>query len=563
MQWADKSMEPDRVRAWLIACALSSLVAWLGWQLATDLAANGAFLYTTDDAYIHLAMARNLAAAHTYGVTPGVFASASSSPLWTLLLGLLLAVTPVGWHMALPFALGTACAGAALGLVLAALTRARHGIRCWQAAALALLAVVLPGAMGLPTLVFDGMEHSLQLLLTIAWALRMADFVAGRRGAGLLYALAVVMPLVRLESLASIGLGAIVLFMVRRPRQALAVLALAATSVLAEGAWGRAHGESWLPNAVLIKVFLHMPRVAADGLPPAAGGSAPTAPAAVLRLATRLGRNLAHTPGVLASFLALLGLALARRRRGRLARDEVTVVALAVGTWLVQSALSDGGPTFTRYARYLGGFGLFALAWLAADLLRPQKLAWRTALAHGALLAGLTGLHAGVLRREAEVGAHSQALQVQMAVAHFLASYQPHGTVAVEDLGAIVWLRPAPVLDVYGLATWNVARRLIRGTLNAEATDALAKASGVRVAALADPRSAAQATRPARWRPATWQPAGWFSLDAAQPRAARRVGLFAVVPAEWPALRAALARESAALASGVHIELAPDDSARP
>ena len=45
----------------------------------------GHFSYTLDDAYIHLALAENLAGGH-YGVNLGEYSAASSSILWPLLL---------------------------------------------------------------------------------------------------------------------------------------------------------------------------------------------------------------------------------------------------------------------------------------------------------------------------------------------------------------------------------------------------------------------------------------------------------------------------------------------
>lgn len=46
----------------------------------------GTFVYVIDDPAIHLTMARRLAFDGTWGVVPGEFQSASSSPLWVVLL---------------------------------------------------------------------------------------------------------------------------------------------------------------------------------------------------------------------------------------------------------------------------------------------------------------------------------------------------------------------------------------------------------------------------------------------------------------------------------------------
>jgi hypothetical protein len=46
----------------------------------------GHWIYTLDDAYIHMQTAKNLAESGAWGIAPDTFTSCSSSPLWTLLL---------------------------------------------------------------------------------------------------------------------------------------------------------------------------------------------------------------------------------------------------------------------------------------------------------------------------------------------------------------------------------------------------------------------------------------------------------------------------------------------
>ncbi len=146
-----------------------------------------AFTYPLDDAYIHLAVARTLAEQGTWGVNPGEFASASSSPLWTLLLTAGFAIfgpEPL-WALGLNLVAG-------LGVLAVAARWLRAAGTPPVAIALGLLALVL--VVPLPFLVGIGMEHGLQLLLAL-WLVTDRDAPAWRAGV-----LAAALTLTRYES---------------------------------------------------------------------------------------------------------------------------------------------------------------------------------------------------------------------------------------------------------------------------------------------------------------------------------------------------------------------------
>lgn len=143
-------------RDFALFIALGYLGLMVGGTIAASLRLNGGvFVYGRDDAYIHMAMAKNLVLHHLWGVTPYAFASASSSPLWTSLLALSYRLFGIGNKA--PLVLGLI---SAVGL-LTLLSRLLRGQGIGDCATLVTLLLVV-FAMPLPYLVLDGMEAPLQ-----------------------------------------------------------------------------------------------------------------------------------------------------------------------------------------------------------------------------------------------------------------------------------------------------------------------------------------------------------------------------------------------------------------
>lgn len=430
----------------VFALAAAVLVAW-------SLRHSGGYLvYALDDAYIHMAMARNLAEHGVFGVTRYGFTSSSSSPLWTLALAGLFAL--VGARDWLPLVLNLVFA-ASLLLVAGRLLSA-HGVAS-RARFLALLAVAF--LTPLPALTLVGQEHILHAALTLAFAGLLTS--AGAEPALLLFA--PFLTAARYEGLFLVLIGCLVLAARRRLRFAVALGAVSLLPPVVYGLVSVAHGWYPLPNPVLLKGALgeHLTGWHRLGLVPFLGGWS----------------ELARTPHLLA-LVALAAIALLARWRSPSSR-EGTLLVLFVGTTLLHLQYAKTG-WFYRYEAYLVALGVVALAVALHGLVvRP---AWLPALLTSAAL-----LSCGVrgVRSYLETpGAVGNIYEQQIQMGRFLARFYAGQAVAANDIGAICYLADVRAFDLWGLASREVAEAKLTGRYATPWIAERARAQGVRVAVL-------------------------------------------------------------------------------
>jgi hypothetical protein len=119
--------------------------------------------FPLDDSWIHQVIARNLVEFHTFGFTPGVTSSGSSSTLWSLVLAVNYLLFPHASPVFFPLVLNSLML-IACGFLLRQMAAA-DGLPRAEALALAML----PGLSGnLVWLAFTGMEHVMFLALSLA-----------------------------------------------------------------------------------------------------------------------------------------------------------------------------------------------------------------------------------------------------------------------------------------------------------------------------------------------------------------------------------------------------------
>src|SRR4051812_30069263 len=177
-----------------VLLVLGALNAFVAYRLLQS--TQGHLVYALDDAYIHMAIAKNLALHGVWGVQAGMFSASSSSPLWTLVLA--------GWFRAAgvsdaaPLMLNTVF-GAAWVVAVGLMLRAEGLTGAATFAVLVSTTLLAP----LVPLIWTGMEHSLHILLTVltAWQLSVVVRQYSARGALTLCVVASLMVAARYEGL--------------------------------------------------------------------------------------------------------------------------------------------------------------------------------------------------------------------------------------------------------------------------------------------------------------------------------------------------------------------------
>jgi hypothetical protein len=71
-------------------------------------------------------------------------------------------------------------------------------------------------------------------------------------------------------------------------------------------------------------------------------------------------------------------------------------------------------------------------------------------------------------------------------MAQFLNRYYPAGPVAVNDIGAVSYYNDFPLLDLYGLASMDVARAKLAGTYDTADIERFTRASGAPIVIVYD-----------------------------------------------------------------------------
>lgn len=481
-----------------LACGLAMLLApvvFIEWQVLQ--VTHGTIAYPLDDTFIHLAVAKNLALRHTWGIEANVFSSASSSPLYTLVLaaGLLIG----GTTSLLPLIINLA---AAIIFVVA--------LHCWllkQGLRHGAHISILSGTVllvPLPVLVVFGMEHTQQLLFCFLFITAFSAAPAALSCSvseelpWQVYVYGMLITATRYESIFIVGIACLLL--ARRKRWLLsAQLGLVSLlPILLFGFYSLYKGSFFIPNSVLLK----------------SNAPTPTASSLLYFVTESLPNRLFYEHNSVGE-MAVQGLLVALPLAGWILAGPLrevpqyrNMLLLLTGTVLLHLLLATTTLHPIRYEAYLVGCSLPILGVLAARygtrIGGPAGPGARWALVF-LLLFLFTPL---VLRSRKGFSISEQACiniyEQQYQMGRFLQRYYYRERVASGDIGALSYFTAGNILDLEGLGNIEVLRNRRRGNWGPGFLDYMCKKDSVKVAIVFD-RSYSPFLRN-RWKKvATWR----------------------------------------------------------
>jgi hypothetical protein len=410
----------------------------------------GRLVYVQDDPAIHIAVASNLVHHGTWGVVPGHFQSASSSPLWTLLLAAYIRVFPFAASIG-PLILNILAGTWVIAVIGANQWVLRPSLqRFWDVAAVFILTV---GVLFLPGLTLLGMEHTLHMALVLSAVVlfhRRAVGLDTRFPAWIAYVLLGAATLARFETMfVAAGIGVALLGQCLpgwrppgcRPvfpqqfKQALLVGAVSGGVFALFAAFNHLMGQGWLPNPILFKSTI------TNG-----GGDA-------FRLTDIVGRFTSDPLLAVLTAVSVGAVLVAWRQPSRLFVFPAIVLAVAVA---LQVTFAEVGQ-FERYQAYLFGLAVYVLLGFAKEVfpgtrLPPARSFVVASLVIAALVFCYTKLDFTVHAPQAVEDTYQQRYQA----ARFLARYYKGQPVATGELGYTSLQHRGPITDLFGLGDYLV-----------------------------------------------------------------------------------------------------------
>lgn len=463
-----------------------------GWRL----------VYEVDDAYIHMAIARNVVLHGNWGINTNGFSSTSSSPLWTVLLSAIYYL--FGAHEWTLFILNALLSNLLILVMYLLLQRQSAS----KPALLTLILVDVVLLAPLPELTLAGMEHIFHALLAILFAHQVSWFISQTHHVPLkkqaqLALLALLLAGVRYEGLFIVLPALVLLLLRRRWKTGIFIACCSILPMVTLGIWSLSNGWYFLPNALLLKPPL--PPLTLSGI--------------IAYLFSLLEYPLYNSQ--ITALLIMIVLLLVRLRFHIPPGYKQSLLFIVITGILCQFVLKIGW--FYRYHSYLIVLGLFAIGTVLltqspiqssqSRVLSPAKqysgniTRILTTVILVILLASPLAIHAAasIIRTPLAV---QNTYEHEYQMAKFLQKYYRGKTIAATDIGAVAYYSGVHLIDLWGLGTLEAAKLKRSGAYTTQDIARIARENNAAIALVYD-----------KWFeeyggvPPEWQKAGEWTVE--------------------------------------------------
>jgi hypothetical protein len=461
-------------RHWPLIVAVGILWVVVGVCLIISIRQNQGYLvYALDDAYIHMAIAKNFALHGIWGITRYGFSSSSSSPLWTLLLSFNYLF--FGVNEVTPFVLNVMF-GTLLVFSVYRIQRVFISSPIRNLILLTSMIFFIP----VPALTFTGLEHTLHTLLTIVFVYLSSRVLTRERiyssQAIWLLILAPLITTVRYEGLFLVSVVCCLCFIKRKVVYGFSLGGLGFLPIAVYGLISVSNGWYFLPNSVLLK------------------GNAPQ----ISSLREIIGfiyygyRQLIIHPHILMVVLGGLVTFNFHYSRQKTMTDSMMMIIIFIATTLLHMEFAKTG-WFYRYEAYLVGLGVFILGkpvfeYFPAKFnsvngkLIPRYVALTFIILFAVGPFVVRGTSSLIKIPRATTNIYEQQYQMGM----FLRKSYQRQAIAANDIGAINYLSDIECLDLVGLGNLKVAGAKMGGVYNSQKICEFAKSERIQIAVIYD-----------------------------------------------------------------------------
>ncbi len=433
----------------------------------------GHIVYALDDAYIHMAIAKNFAQHGVWGVTQYGFSSSSSSLLYTFLLSVIYFL--FGVNEFAPFILNIIFATLSICLIFYFLRQ--KGL---NSLLIFMVLVFIIFFTPLPALIFSGMEHTLQILITIPFVYLSARMLSKDKSNFSddvsLLVLGTLVTMIRYEGIFLIFIVSALFIIRKRWSFSFVLFIFGFLPIAIYGIISLSNGWFFLPNSVLLKG--NMPTFSLLGL---------------IKFFDLFVVNITQTSHIFVLVSAALILFIYQYNKQRNWIDTTIMLIILIFTSILHIMFARIG-WFFRYEAYLIGLGIFVLS-IGLREYMPERLSIKFDKNSILKFASITLLLILIIsplaiRGEKSLTVIPQATkniyeqQYQMGL--FLKQFYQGDSVAANDIGAVSYFGNIELLDLWGLGSLEVAKLKMEGLYNTQQIQDLTTQKKVKIAMVYD-----------------------------------------------------------------------------